>query len=112
MSTSIEAPGHVTASAAMLGVGDGIAKPHAAKRHAAEDAPDRNIQAVVAQLNASLKLAGTKLRFAVDDVTKQTVVTVVDEDSGEVIRQIPSETMLKISQNITRLLGAMFDKAM
>ena len=98
--------------AALSGVGDGIVKAHPAKEQATQGPTAQEILAAVTHLNATLKLAGTAIRFAVDDLTKQTVFTVVDEDTGEVIRQIPSEATLKISESITRLLGTIFDKAM
>lgn len=47
------------------------------------------------------KLAGsTSLEFRFDEGTKQTVVKVMDKDSGEVIRQIPSDTALAIAESI------------
>ncbi|GJM11654.1 MAG: hypothetical protein DHS20C12_00570 [Pseudohongiella sp.] len=38
--------------------------------------------------------------FSVDADTRKTVVTVRDQESGEVIRQIPNEEMLEISKNL------------
>ena len=109
MSSSIDVMAHVAASVALAGAGDGITKAHPAKERV-QGPSAQEILAAVTHLNATLKLAGTKIRFAVDDLTKQTVVTVVDEDTGEVIRQIPSEATLKISENITKLLGTILDK--
>lgn len=72
----------------------------------------RAIEAAVNEMNATMKLIGTKLSFSVDSFTKQTVVRVVNSETGELIRQIPSEAMLKISQNIKALLGVLLDQAM
>ena len=69
------------------------------------------IDTAVLELNRSMKLMGTKLEFSVDSITKRPVVTVVDAETHEVIRQIPSEEMLKVSQRITELLGVLFDQA-
>lgn len=47
------------------------------------------------------RLAGnTSLEFSIDEGTRQTVVKIMDKDSGEVIRQIPSETALAIAESI------------
>lgn len=69
------------------------------------------IAAVVKELNAAMKIVNTNLSFSVDSVTKKTVVRVVDAQTQEVIRQIPPEEMLRISERITELLGVLFDHA-
>ena len=40
---------------------------------------------------------------------KETVVKVLNTQTQEVVRQIPSEEMLRMSQRITELLGVLFD---
>ena len=42
------------------------------------------------------------LRFSVDNASGQTIVTVVNPSNGEVIRQIPSEAMLHITNMLRR----------
>ncbi|GEM_PF-2793863 len=56
------------------------------------------------QLNDILKVSQTHLRFEVDDSTHQVVIKIQDEQSGKLIRQIPSEEALKISKNLTQYL--------
>ena len=41
-----------------------------------------------------------KLDFSIDDTTGVMVVKVIASDSGEVIRQLPSEMALKLAQNL------------
>ncbi|MBX5460565.1 MAG: flagellar protein FlaG [Steroidobacteraceae bacterium] len=60
------------------------------------------LQAVAAQIESYLKSIGRELLFTVDEETNRTVVTVRDPVSGETIRQIPSEELLRIA----RALGA------
>ena len=45
------------------------------------------------------------LQFSVDQSTGQTVVRIVDGGTGDVIRQIPSEEILKIAQSIDQFQG-------
>jgi flagellar protein FlaG len=45
------------------------------------------------------------LRFSVDQDSGRTVVTVVDPQSGEVIRQIPSEEVLTIARRLADASG-------
>ena len=72
----------------------------------------QDLNDVVSELNTAMKITGTKLSFSVDSVTKQTIVRVVDSETGELIRQIPSEVMLKLSHNISALLGVLLDTAL
>lgn len=44
-----------------------------------------------------------ELNFSVDETLGKTVVTVVDQTTGDVIRQIPSEDMLELSRNLTEI---------
>ena len=49
------------------------------------------------------------LDFSIDDSTGKVVVKVIATDSGEVIRQIPSETALKLAQNLSDAGSLLFD---
>jgi flagellar protein FlaG len=110
MSATIDAVAPIAASAILrAGNGESGGRSPASRERGGDPPPTGNIHAAVAQLNASMKLSGTKLSFSVDAATKETVITVVDSGTGEVIRQIPSETVLKISEQITAMLGAIFD---
>ncbi|MNG28399.1 flagellar protein FlaG [compost metagenome] len=48
------------------------------------------------------------LNFSIDDSTGRVVVKVIATDSGEVIRQIPSETALKLAQNLSDASSLLF----
>jgi flagellar protein FlaG len=49
------------------------------------------------------------LEFSVDAETGDTVVRVVDSESGEVVRQIPSPEMIAIARALTRVQGLLLD---
>jgi flagellar protein FlaG len=59
----------------------------------------------VEELKEFVKPFNTSLDFSIDEDTGRTVVKVVDKDSGDTIRQIPSEEMLAISKAIDQLKG-------
>lgn len=44
-----------------------------------------------------------ELYFSVDEELGRTVVTVIDEKTGDVIRQIPSEDMLALARNLAEI---------
>jgi flagellar protein FlaG len=49
--------------------------------------------------------APNSLSFSVDDSTGKTVVKVSDAQTGEMIRQIPSEELLEIARSLDKLQG-------
>ena len=69
-----------------------------------------NLQQAVEQINSELTSLQSEIGFSVDFETNKNVVTVTRKDSGEVVRQIPSETVLNVAHNIEKLKGVLFDK--
>ncbi|WP_137938079.1 flagellar protein FlaG [Chitinivorax sp. B] len=57
------------------------------------------------KLNKVVNVYASELKFTVDEDTGFDVVRVIDTQSKEVIRQIPSEEMLKIAESIEHLQG-------
>jgi flagellar protein FlaG len=64
----------------------------------------------VNQLNGFLEEAHRGLRFSIDDDSGRTIVRVVDTDTDEVIRQIPSEEMLAVIRQVSEMTGKIFDE--
>ncbi|MBI5862704.1 MAG: flagellar protein FlaG [Rhodocyclales bacterium] len=58
------------------------------------------LKTAVDKINSVLRQANRNLEFSVDDATKRVIVKVVDTETGELIRQIPSEETLAISRAI------------
>jgi flagellar protein FlaG len=46
---------------------------------------------------------GRNLNFSVDQATGYHIVRVINPDTNEVVRQLPSEEMLKIAQTMSHL---------
>ena len=67
---------------------------------------------IVNQLNKTLEAFDTHVNLSIDDKSHQTVIKVIDNESGKVVRQIPSEQLLRISERITELLGVIYDEKM
>ncbi len=51
----------------------------------------------------------THLRFSVHEQTDQVMVKVTNPDSGEVIREIPSQEFLDLAAKFEKMVGLMFD---
>lgn len=59
-----------------------------------------NLQGAVSQINDYVQNLQRNLQFTVDEVTGKDVVTVIDSESKEVIRQIPSEEALELARRL------------
>ena len=53
-----------------------------------------DVKAAVVEGNTLLKAANNNLQFQVDETTKQVVIKIVDNKTGELVRQIPTVEML------------------
>lgn len=65
--------------------------------------------AVVSGINELVHELQRELHFAVDNQTGETVVKVVDRATDEVVRQIPSEEVLRLRQRLAEMTGVLFD---
>jgi len=54
------------------------------------------------QLNEFARIYQRSLQFSVDEVSNRTVITVINTETDEVIRQIPSEEVLLLARNLER----------
>jgi flagellar protein FlaG len=69
-------------------------------------------QSIVNGLNKNMENSQTNIAFSIDDSTKSIVVKVVDQKTNKVIRQIPAEEMIKLSQKIADLMGVLCDRSL
>jgi flagellar protein FlaG len=51
-----------------------------------------------------------RIAFLVDQATGKTVIKVIDQETQEVIRQIPPEEMLRLVARMSRLLGVLLNR--
>ena len=68
-----------------------------------------NLREAVDQLNKQLASSGRSLGFSFDEVLNAPVVTVKSTATGEVIRQIPSEAVLRVAHTFEALKGLLHD---
>lgn len=66
--------------------------------------PRETLENVVSHLREYVQNLQRDMDFQVDDVTGRVVITVIDSNSKEVIRRIPSEEALAISRHLAELL--------
>jgi flagellar protein FlaG len=86
------------------------AKPAASSEPAKSEEPQRAaLEKAVTDMREFVQATQRNLDFSIDDSTGKVVVKVIATDSGEVIRQIPSETALKLAQNLSDASSLLFD---
>tara|TARA_B100000575_G_scaffold228495_1_gene189313 strand:+ start:2099 stop:2533 length:435 start_codon:yes stop_codon:yes gene_type:complete len=72
---------------------------------------EEKVREAVAEINNELVKLQSELGFSVDKVAKNNVVvTVKRKETGEVVRQIPSESILKLAHSFERLKGVLMDE--
>lgn len=80
------------------------AAPSEDKPHTRED-----LEKAVGDIRDFVQSSQRKLDFSIDDSTGQVVVKVIATESGDVIRQLPSETALKLAQSLSEAGSLLFD---
>ena len=63
---------------------------------------------VVSELNNLVRDLHRELQFSVDDKSGETVIKVVDSETDEVVRQIPSEEVVRLRQHLEEAAGVIF----
>lgn len=70
-----------------------------------------NISEVVKDINTLVhQVSATKVSFDVDEETGLSVVRVLNKETGEVIRQVPTEELLTLVARMRQLSGLIFNK--
>ncbi len=64
----------------------------------------------VDHLNKMMEDGKRGLGFSVDNKLNMTIVTVKDTNTGEVVRQIPSEAVIRVAHQIEDLKGVLYSK--
>ncbi|MGE6454331.1 flagellar protein FlaG [Shewanella baltica] len=60
---------------------------------------------VATELSDMMSMMRKGLAFKVDETSGQAVVTVLDRDTGDVIRQMPSEEALALAEKLSEVTG-------
>jgi len=61
-------------------------------------------------INEQLKSSNSSLQFIVNDKSNDVIVRIIDRDSGEVIRQIPPESIVRLRDSMKDMSGLFVEK--
>lgn len=71
-----------------------------------ENVSNETIEKITKDIEVVLSNLNVELRLEIDESTKRIVVKVIDPDTKEVIKQIPSKEMLRIGRRVDELLSS------
>lgn len=69
-----------------------------------------HIEKVVNSMNEFVKASNTHLKFQFHDELKEYFVTIVDNTTNEVVKEIPSKKMMDMYAAMTEFLGILVDR--
>lgn len=58
------------------------------------------VEKAVTKLNDFVQTVQRNLQFNLDDVSGKTIITVVDKETSEVVRQIPDDVAIRLAQEL------------
>lgn len=106
--SSIESPAPVAQSPARARFASRPAAPQAPDVQTRVLLPDPvQVDAAIDAANQSMRQIATNLKFEKDTSSGKMVVRVVDTETQQVLRQMPSEEMLAVGKALDRLQGLM-----
>jgi len=68
-----------------------------------------NLEAAIEKLNQQVERNGRGLNFAIDEKLNRPIITVRSTATGEVVRTIPNEVVIKVAHNIEDIKGLLMD---
>lgn len=61
-------------------------------------------------INSQLRSMNRSIQFSIDKGTHDIIVKVVDKESGEVIRQLPPESIIKLRERMADIAGLIVEE--
>ena len=74
-----------------------------------QHAEPKQLDETLEELNQRMQAWSTGLKFSMDEDAQRLVVSVVDTATGDVIRTVPSDAVLKVAKMIVQMQGQMVD---
>ena len=107
---AVVSPAPQAQAAAPVPANSGASTPAVAPAASVDPAElQKKLEEAVARLNEQMEANGRKLGFSVDDRLNKQIVRVMNKETGEVVRQIPNEVVIRVANSIEDLKGVLFD---
>lgn len=72
------------------------------------DLPPKELEAAASDIQIHLKRLNTELKFEIDGRSKEVVIKILEPETRQVIRQIPSEELMAIRDRMKDLIGVLY----
>lgn len=86
------------------------AQTDVAREQLSDKSLSERVQDATEKLNEQMQELGTSIRFGYNDKLESMYVNVMELKTGEVIRKIPTEQVMKLSETFKEAIGVLFDK--
>ena len=82
------------------------------KSHSSQEIKDvqARLEDTIRSLNIKMEVKSSHLNFSVDEISDRVMVTVTNKSTGEIVRQVPADAILKVAHNMEALKGVIFDE--
>ena len=87
---------------------DARLNPDEAQKNAHQTEP-KKLDDTIEELNQRMQAWSTGLKFSVDEDAQRVVVSIVDTATGDVIRTVPSDAVLKVAKMLVPIQGQIVD---
>jgi len=77
----------------------------ATSEQASRQAGQLPVEKALEEINRNMQAWSTSLRFEVDPDVKRVVVSIIDKETGDVLRTIPNEVVLRVAKMLVTLQG-------
>ena len=71
---------------------------------------ETEVTKAISQIQIMMDLRNRSVSFTRDQETGADIIKVIDDNTGDTIRQLPSEELLTFMKNLTRMLGTFLDE--
>jgi len=100
--------GAVASTQASAGKEHNVSLPHKALQK--DSRLSEEIQKILDEMNTQLNIMNRSIQFSIDESSRDIVVRVVDKDTGEVIREVPPESIQKLREKMAELTGLLVEE--
>jgi flagellar protein FlaG len=91
--------------------GDTAPAPQARAENSAAVQPAEHeaVQQLAAELESALNQNQGDISVSVDQESGMVIVRITDEVTGEIVKQVPAEELLKVDQSMEKIVGLLID---
>ncbi len=70
----------------------------------------KDLENIVEKLNDVAKKSDISISFVYNEKLNRSIISVIDQNSGKVIRKLPSDEAIKFAESVKDQLGKLFDR--